>query len=164
MDFFEAVKGRCSSREFDTKPIDGNDLKTIVDAARLAPTARKEEPWEFITVTRRETLEALGALAPNGPFIKSCAACLVVVCRATKYYLEDGCAAVENILLAARALGIGSCWVAGDKKDYCARVLELLAAPADYKLVALLALGYPKGAFAPTPRRPLDAVWHKEKF
>jgi len=164
MDFFETIKGRCSIREFENKTISDTDLAKIIDAARLAPTARKEEPWEFITVTDKEKLNELCALTPNGPFIKSCGACVVVLCKDTRYYLEDGCAAVENILLAARALSIGSCWVAGDKKDYCDAVLKMFAVPAGYKLVALLALGYPKKGFNPLEKRTLDQVWHKEKF
>jgi nitroreductase len=164
MDFFKTVKSRCSVREFNDKEISEKDLSAIIDTGRLSPTARKEEPWEFITLTHKETLIKLAKFVPNGPFIKDCAVCVVVVCRETKYYLEDGCAAVENILLAARALDIGSCWVAGDKKDYCTDVLKLLSVPAGYHLVALLALGYPKKGFFPLEKRPLAEIWHKDKF
>jgi nitroreductase len=88
---------------------------------------------------------------------------VVVLCRDTKYYLEDGSAATENILLAARAHGLGSCWVAGDKKPYAAEICRLVGAPSGYKLISLIPLGYP----AETPRkskRPLSDVLHWEEY
>lgn len=164
MDFFDALKQRCSVREFSDKLVAPEDLKTIIDAARMAPTARKEEPWEFIVVTQRRALEKLGELTDHGKFIKHSTACIAVACKETKYYLEDGCAATENILLAARALGIGSCWVAGDKKPYAEKILPALYVPGGYKLVSLIALGYPKKGFVVQKKRPLEEVLHRETF
>ena len=78
-----------------------------------------------------------------GKFIKDCAVCFAVFTDSTaKYFLEDGCAATENILLACTAYGIGSCWVAGHKKAYVDSVRKLLNVPERYALVALIAAGY----------------------
>jgi nitroreductase len=105
-------------------------------------------------------------LAPNGKFLAQASACIAVFCSDTKYYLEDGCAATCNILLAATGLGIGSCWIAGDKKDYCPQAADLLNTPAGYRLVSLVALGYPKleNSFYTAKKRELKELIHWEKF
>lgn len=164
MDFFETVKKRISVREYSQKPIEESILAKIVDSARLAPTARCVEPWEFIVVTDKKDLTKLGQMAPNGAFLKDAVAAIVTLSKQTKYYLEDGSAATENMLLAATALGLGSCWVAGDKKDYAPEVCKLFGAPSELKLVSIIALGYPKSKTAPRSKRSLSEVIHKDKF
>lgn len=164
MDFFETVKRRCSTRDFSSTPIAESVLMKIVDSGRLAPTARKEEPWEFIVIAARQGLAGIAQFTDYGKFIANGAACIAVICKDTKYYLEDGCAATENILLAATDLGIGSCWVAGDKKPYADAILKFLGVPTGYKLVSLIALGYPAQNFTPAKKRPLGEVFHRDKF
>jgi len=166
MDAIEAIKKRRSIREYDKRPVPQEALEKIIDAARFAATARNVQPWEFVVVTRPQLLKEIGALAENGNFIAASAACIAVFCADTKYYLEDGCAATENILLAATSLGIGSCWVAGDKKTYCARISELLNVPAPFKLVSLISLGYPlsESCLKTAEKRSVKDVIHFEKF
>ena len=164
MQTLEALKSRRSSRSFTDQPIAAELLEKIIDCARLAPTARNVQPWEFIAVTNKETLKKLGSLADNGSFIAECNACIAVFCSDTKYYLEDGCAATENILISAAGLGVDSCWVAGDKKPYCEEVRQLLAVPAGYKLVSLIAMGYSAAVGQAAPKRALKEVLHWEKF
>lgn len=163
----EAIEKRRSVREFLKKGIPIQDLEKIIEAARLAPTARNEQPWEFVVITddqiKREVASATG---DNGAFIAGSSACIAVFCRDTKYYLEDGCAATENILLRATDLGISSCWVAGDKKPYCQSIKKLLKAAENYKLISLLALGYPKEGLetAPKPKRALKELLHWQSY
>jgi nitroreductase len=88
---------------------------------------------------------------------------VVVLCKDTKYYLEDGSAATQNILLAARAHGLGSCWVAGDKKPYASDICRLVGAPPIYKLVSLIPIGNP-AEIPEQPKRPLADVLHWEKY
>jgi len=166
MDAIEAIKNRRSTRNYKDRPISRDALQELVDAARFAPTARGVQAWEFIIVTNPETLKKLGGLIENARFISSAKACVAVFSGDTKYYLEDGCAATENILIAATALGIGSCWVAGDKKPYCGDVAGLLSAPDSLKLVSLIALGYPEAKNSPAviKKRDLGALTHWEKF
>jgi nitroreductase len=167
MDFLELNKQRRSIRDYSDKPIPHDVLEKIVDAARFAPTARGVEPWEFIVITAPEKLKKIAELAENGRFIAQAKACIAVFCRDTKYYLEDGCAATQNLLLAATALKVGSCWVAGDKKPYASLIASLLNLPPAVKLVSLVALGYPKYAgssFRLIDKRPLKDVLHWESF
>ena len=166
MDTLEILKKRRSIREYSDKEIPNDILEKITEAARFAATARNVQPWEFVVITRAATLKKFSELAENARFFAQAKACIAVFCADTKYYLEDGCAATCNILLAATGLGVGSCWVAGDKKPYCAEMAELLNVPAEYKLVSLIALGYPKSkdSFHTADKRTLKEVVHWEKF
>ncbi len=166
MDALDALKLRRSIRVYQDKMIPEEVLEKIVDVARFAPTARNVQPWEFVLVTKSQTLKKIGELAETGRFIASANACIAVFCADTKYYLEDGCAATVNILNASTAFGIGSCWVAGDKKPYCGQVAELLGVPAGFKLVSLIALGYPqdRDGFQLADKRSLKDVMHWEEF
>ncbi|PIQ88224.1 MAG: nitroreductase family protein [Candidatus Omnitrophica bacterium CG11_big_fil_rev_8_21_14_0_20_42_13] len=164
MDFFEAIKKRCSVREYSEKPVKKEDIEKIVGCARLAPTARGEQPWEFVVVTDKKELAEIADMTDHGKFLKGASAGIIVLCKDTKYYLEDGSAATENILLAAAALGIGSCWVAGDKKPYADKIREYLGAGPGYKLVSIVSLGYPKGGFIAHKKREVSQVLHLDKF
>ena len=164
MNTLEAIQTRRSVRGYraDTHVPQGQMLQ-IVDAGRLAPTARNEQPWEFIVVDDRDTLRDLAALAENGRFLAKASACIAVIAAPVKYYLEDGSAATTQMLLAATELGWATCWIAGDKKDYAADVLRLLGAPDSMKLVALIAIG--KGADqTEAPKRALADVTHWNGF
>jgi len=132
-----------------------------------SPTANNAQPWEFIVVTDKSVRRKIAGITNYGKFIADSPACIVVVSKDTKYYLEDGSAATENIMLAAWARGVGTCWVAGDKKPYAAEILDAVGAPAGegYRLVSLIAAGYPRtGAGGGAGKRKLEEVMHMEKF
>lgn len=163
MDCIQALKTRRSVRAYTGEPVPREVLADLIDCGRLAATARNIQPWEFVVVTAPAMLRAIAAATDFGGFIAQAAACVAVLCRHTKYYLEDGCNASQNILLAARAHGLGGCWVAGDKKPYAEKVRRMLGAPDDLRLVSLLAIGHP----AEEPKkekRPVSEVLHWEKF
>lgn len=164
MDAIEAIKIRCSIREFDQKAVPRDVIEKIVDCGRLAPTARKEEPWEFIAVTDKKKLKEVADITDHGKFIAFSAFAVMVCSKDTKYYLEDCCAATENMLVAAASFGVGSCWVAGDKKHYCQDVMRSVNIPAGYKLVSIIAFGYPVGKLKPLAKRRLQDVLHWERF
>jgi nitroreductase len=130
----------------------------------LAATARNVQPWEFIVITHVETRHQLSRLIETGRFLADAPVCIAVFCRDTKYFLEDGCAAIQNMLVAAQALGLGTCWVAGEKKPYALTVAEMLRVPATHKLVGLVALGHSVEHPALPPKRPLREVLHHEHF
>jgi len=139
-------------------------VEKLADAGRLAPTVNNIQPWEFVAVTEPETLRRLADITDYGKFIADAPLCVTVFCKDTKYYLEDGCAAVENILIAATALGLGACWVAGDKKRYADTIRELLNVPAGYRLIALIAAGYPDEKEVPREKRDVKEVLHYNRF
>ena len=164
MDAMEVLKTRRSIRQFKDKTISRKDIELMIDAARLAPSANNVQPWEFIVVTDVRMCRDIAAMADYGKFIADAPVCICVFCKETKYYLEDGSAATENIMLAARSLGIGSCWVAGDKKPYANRIGKMLNVPPVYKLVSMIAIGYPEDFGQAHGKRPLSNVIHWEKF
>lgn len=141
----QMMKSRRSVRQFENKPIPQEIIEDILDCARLAPTAINIQPWLFGAVTDSGLKRQIAALTDYGKFIENCAVCFAVFTdSSTKYFLEDGCAATENILLACTAYGIGSCWVAGHKKAYVDSVRKLLNVPEPYTLISLIAAGYSK--------------------
>jgi len=165
MDTLTAISTRHCSREFlADKPIPREILEKIIDAGQRAPTARNEQPWHFVVVTDPAMLKRIAGLADYGRFIAAASACVVVICKETKYFLEDGCAATENILLAATALGVQSCWVAGDKKTYCTPIAALLKIPSGHKIISLLPVGYESTPTHQKARRPLADILHWERF
>lgn len=164
MDTLEAIKQRRSVRRFRPKPVSRELLAQLVDCGRLAPTAMAKEPWEFVVVTEEQLRKRVADATDYGKFIADAPACIVVFCKNTKYYLEDGCAATENILVAAAALGLGACWVAGDKKSYADKVRRLLGVPESYRLVSLLPVGFPADRPARKQKRPLEEVLHWGEF
>ena len=164
MDALEALKARRSVRRFLPQPVAREALEALVDAARHAPTARNEQPWDFVAVTARANIRAVAELTDHGRFMADAGACIAVFCADTKYFVEDGCAATENILIAAAALGLGTCWIAGDKKPYAEDIRRLLKIPEGHKLVSLVAVGHPDGPPATHPKRDLSRVLHWECF
>lgn len=160
----ECLKTRRSIRRFSDESIDEQTLREIIDAGRLAATARNEQPWEFVVVTDASLRKEIASITDYGKFIAESPVCIVVLGKDSKYYLEDGSAATQNLLLAAHALGLGACWVAGDKKPYADDIRRLVGAPEGYRLVASVALGKPAEEAANPPKRGLDEVMHMEKF
>lgn len=161
MEALEAIAARRSIRKYKPDPVPRDVLERIVDAGRLAPTAHNDQPWEFIVVTDAALRRRLADTTDYGKFIAEAPACIVTLSQPTRYYVEDGSAATTNMLLAAAALGVGACWVAGDKKPYAAKITSLCRAPANLKLVSLIAVGYPSEV--PTPeKRSLQEVLHWE--
>jgi len=141
-EFIKLIKDRRSVRKYLNKPIDKKVLEEIVDCGRLAPSAKNIQPWHFLVVTDREKLAEIAKQVEWGHFIKDSAACMVVCGdRGVKRFKEDCCLAAENMILAAKSLGIGSCYVAALGKDI-GGVRELLEIPENLEIVCFLPLGY----------------------
>ena len=157
-ELIEIIKKRRSVRKFEPKPVPEEIIKDILDCARLAPTAINIQPWLFGAVTDAGLKREIADMTDHGKFIKNSAVCFAVFADSTKkYFLEDGCAATENILLACTAHGIGSCWVAGHKKAYVDSIGKLLNVPEPYTLIALIAAGYSNEKPSPK-KKTLDEV------
>ncbi len=163
MDAIEALKTRRSIRSFTNEPVPEEIIEDLINCGRMAATARNVQPWEFVVISDPDRRARLAKVATTGPFIAEAPLCIVVLCADTKYYLEDGCAATQNLLVAAHAHGLGSCWVAGDKKEYAAEVLSILEAPVNYKLVSLVAIGYTAETSRAMKRSPSELT-HRETF
>jgi nitroreductase len=159
----EMLKERRSIRAYSSQPVAREVLEDIVDFGRQAATAMNEQPWEFVVVTDKAMLKRLPELTGHAQFIATAAACILVICKPTGHYLEDGSAASEHILLAAHAHGLGACWVAGEKEGYADSIRQLVGAPEGTRLICLIPVGYPAETVA-MEKRSLKEVLHWEKF
>jgi nitroreductase len=139
------IKGRHSVRKFKPDPVDENFIHDAIECAVHAPTAMNLQPWLIGVIRTKNLLGKIADLTDHGKFIADAFVCFAVFGeRNAKYYLEDCCAATENLILGLQANGVGSCWVAGDKKEYADAVRKLLDVPEKYTLVALVPAGLPQ--------------------
>lgn len=141
MDVFEAIKERRSIRSYQDTPVPRDKLEKILEAARLAPSARNTEPWHFIAVTDPVKREVLS----KGRYAKFCAeAPLVIVALGDKeaspdWYAIDVALAVENMILTAENEGLSTCCVGSfDEKE----VRQTVNTPSNFEVLLLLAVGY----------------------
>ena len=161
MDAMEAMRKRRSVRNFTGAAIPRQDLETIIDCARMAPSGHNEQPWEFIVVTDRATIDELKVAA--GWMEKAGAIIAVVLDPASRWWLEDGAAAVENILLASTALGYGACWLEGYTVPLEGKFKALLGVPETRRLMTLVPIGVP-AEWPVKEKKPLSAVLRWERY
>lgn len=161
MDALEAIRKRRSVRDYSGDPIPREDLEKIVDAGRLAPTGNNRQPWEFIVITQREMIERLKEAAQ---WVEKAGAVIAVVMDPTsRWWVEDGSAAVENMLIASTALGYGSCWLEGYALLREERFKSLLKIPQEKRLLTLITVGVPV-KWPTKEKKPLEEVVHWETY
>ncbi len=144
MEVIQAIKNRRSVRSYTEDPVSEEALAQILEAGRLAPSANNRQPWHFIIVkdpSMRKTLSE-GMYAK---FLKDCP--LVIVgcgdrARSEKWFAIDTTIALENMVLKATEEGLGTCWIGSFSND---SVKKALSIPDNYEVVAMLAVGHPKG-------------------
>ena len=168
MDLFEAIRGRRSVRSFMDRPIEEEKLCAVLEAGRLAPSARNLQDWRFVVVRDAATRKRLAEAARNQEFVGQApvviAACgtsdMIMTCGQPAYAL-DVAIAVDHMTLAAVAEGLGTCWIGAFYED---KVKEILGIPEQIRVVALLPLGYPAQAARPTPRKEIDEILAYERW
>ena len=147
----DLIFGRRSIRVYSPGEVSETTVTKLLEAAMAAPSAMTKDPWRFVTVRDRETLSKLATLHPGAAMLSS-AAMAIVVCgdldvafeRQISYLLQDCSAAIENLLLAAHAQGLGACWVGiHPGEPLIKRVKELLSLPVSFVPVAAISLGPP---------------------
>jgi nitroreductase len=161
MDALEAIRRRRSVREYTGDPIPREDLETIVDAGRLAATGNNKQPWDFVVITEREMIEELKVAARW--MEKAGAIIAVVMDKSSRWWLEDGSAAVENMLIASTALGYGSCWLEGNTLPHEEEFKELLGVPEEKRLLTLVPIGVPT-EWPTKDKKSLEDVIHWERY
>ena len=142
MDLIEAIKTRRSIHKFKPEPVPAEKLETILEAARWSPSGGNTQPWRFVVFSDASLKgEVAGLFQWGGALAEAPLGIAVVVDPGVSgYTLEDGSVAAYGIMLAAHAIGLGSCWVATNSNE--AKAKGLLGIPAGQKLIALLAVGY----------------------
>ena len=168
MDAITAIKTRRSVRDFTEQPITKEILEELVECGRIAPSGHNKQGRYFLVLTEKEKINGVGKIATWARFIADKArACILVFCdeKECLTLLEDGSAAAENIIIAATAQGLGSCWVAGYGMPYSSEIEAFVAAPANMKVISIIPLGYPASDLPPRPpKKELSEVLNWNYF
>ena len=161
MDVYDCIIGRRSIRSFRDDEIPKEALGKILEAARWAPSAGNRQPWEFIIIRNKETLEEIAPHARYGAFISQAPLAIAVVTDpSTKWHMIDGSGAVQNMALAAWEMGIGTCWIGSLEREQAKRILGI---PEHLHLLTVLPFGYPSKVGSST-RKSLEDTVHREKW
>ncbi len=163
MDVFETVRTVLAVRAFQAKPVPPETVRRIVQAAHLTASSKNGQPWHFIVVQKKETLQKLGALARTGPYSAEAPLAIAVVIEDSVYAVSDASRAIQSMVLTAWSEGIGSNWVGFKGLD---EVKSLLGVPAGMDILAILPFGYPAKAVGKgkKQRKPFSQVVNLEKF
>jgi nitroreductase len=161
MDALEAIRRRRSVRKYTGESIQRKDLEKIVDAGRLAASGSNQQPWDFIVITNRTMINQLKVASQW--MEKAGAIIAVVMDPSSRWWIEDGAAAIENILIASTALGYGSCWLEGYTLPREEEFKVLLGIPKTKKLLTLIPIGVPV-EWPKKEKKPLAEVLHWEKY
>jgi nitroreductase len=154
----EAILHRRSVRKFTDQQIPMEDLIKIMEAARWAPTAVNRQKARFVLITDEELLKKIAKTAKIVFYQQKHAAqatAMIIVSLDSTAWVEELGASVQNILLQAHSLGVGSCWIGAFNREV---VRKLLKIPYSYKIYALILLGYPAEDPKPAPRLELGKI------
>lgn len=183
MDLLEAIRKRRSVREYTGEPVDDTVLRELIEAAVLAPSAINQQPWTFVVIKDADRLAQISRKAkshllkaslsePAHPFREMLndpdfdifyhAPALVVIAAAdpTDWAVEDCALAAENLMLAAYAMDLGTCWI-GFAQNWLATPegKAELGIPATYAPIAPIVVGHPRRPPPPVPRKNPDILW-----
>jgi nitroreductase len=164
MDVLEAIRVRRSIRKYRPEPIPGERLQTILEAARLAPSASNRQPWHFVVVQQKERKKALAKAANDQTFLGNAGAIVVATGdpeKSARWHEKDTMIAVEHMVLAATSLGYGTCWIGAFNED---AVKSLLKIPGKMKVVALLPIGIRDEKPAARLRKKPSEIFFKEEW
>lgn len=169
MELKEAIKRRQSIRDYEDKPVPEDKLLKVLEAARLAPSGANRQAWKFVVVRegkrRQELARAAGGQThvARAPVVIAAVATMpegVMRCGVPDYAV-DLAIAVDHMTLAAVDEGLGTCWIGAFSQE---EARDILKVPENYRIVALLPLGFPKQTGRPKVRKSLDEIMCYETF
>ncbi|MDT8335225.1 MAG: nitroreductase family protein [Desulfurivibrionaceae bacterium] len=145
------IFSRRSVRKYQEKPLSDEMINDLLEAAMAAPSAVARDPWHFLVVRNRQTIDAITDILPNGKMLRQAPATFVVCGDISQahgqelsYLLQDLSAAVENILLAANLLGLGACWLGvHPREERQTGIRKLFDLPENIIPMCAVALGWP---------------------
>lgn len=162
MDILEIIKTRRSVRDYGTEIPDKGLIDQIIEAARWAPSGLNNQPWKLMIVQNEELRAGLAGFTRYGQLVRS-APVSIAVCldRGQSYHREKDImaigAAIQNMLLAAHARGLGACWL-GEILARKQEVARYLGFPDECELMALVVVGFPGGEGGPGERKPVPEI------
>ena len=154
------IFGRRSIRAYTSQPVSDEAVQKMLEAAMAAPSAVACDPWRFVVVKNRKMLSAIADALPHGKMLTSAALSIVVSGdleaahdNQLSYLLQDCAAAIENLLLCAHLLGLGTCWVAVHPREQRVKSLQAILKLKEQVIpVACIAIGYPAETKEPRTR------------
>ncbi len=166
MELLEGIYSRRSIRDFTDEPVSREDILEILKAGSWAPSGLNNQPWRFVVVQQRETRLELARLTKYRRIIESAPVSLAVFCDRAAMYNDvkdhQGMGAcLQNMLLAAHALGLGAVWL-GEILNRSGEVRALLGLPAEMELMAVVAVGHPADRSQTSKRKELGELVLKE--
>ena len=162
MDIFDAIRNRRTVRKYTGEPVPCEDLEKIVDAGRLAASGNNRQPWEFIVVSEPARIARL--CLPADHWLSLAGAVIAVVMDPdSRWWVEDGAAAVQNMLLASAALGYGACWLEGYTRRNEEVLKTALSIPGNRSLFTLVSIGVPDEQPV-KEKKPLNEVLHWQHY
>jgi nitroreductase len=163
MSIIESIINLHSTRFFKPKQISEESLEKILEVGRYTPTIHNIQPWHFIVVNDHERKKQLAK--GRAKFIED-AALAIVGCgdpkESPRWYVIEVAIAMQSMVVAAWAQGIGSCWV--DIEHPAEEIKAILGIPNKLEVIALIAFGYPAKTPKPVWKKPLDQIIHYNKF
>ena len=161
---------RRSVRRYRNEPVSDALVRDLLEAAMAAPSAVAKDPWRFIVLREKATLAAVAAGLPNGKMLADAGVGFVVCGDLSaahdgllSYLLQDCSAAVENLLLAASALGLGAVWLGvHPREERITHLSKILGLPAHVVPVCVIAIGWPAVHPAARTRYHQGAVHHEK--
>ena len=165
MSLIDVILTRRSIRRYETKDIPQDVLQQILEAGRQAPSAANRQPVRFVIVNDRGLLKTLCDTLLTR-FVKYAPAAIVGCADIKslltgKWAVVDATIAMENMVIAAWTLGVGSCWIGACNEE---KVKELLKIPDKWKVVALLTFGYPAEQPKPRKKKPFEELFSFDGF
>jgi len=173
MNFLEVVQARRSLRSYLDKPVEQEKLEYVLETARLAPSWKNLQCWRFIVVKAAAGREALAAsMGESNPGRKALmgAPIVIVLCaipsesevwEGKDFMMLDAGLAMEHLVLAATAQGLGTCWQGLFTEE---KVRVALNVPEDVRVVAMTPLGYAAEERRPRPRKAMEEIVYYEKY
>ena len=174
MELYKALQERRSVRIYTSDPVPAEKLERILEAARIAPSWSNQQCWRFIVVSDPAKKKALADSMPKSNPAKRAvevtAPLVLVLCADPEesgihdgkdYYLLDAGLAMQQLMLAAHAENLGTCWVAWFDEE---TVRKACSVPPEYRIVALSPLGFPKNQPSKRPRKDLSEIAFKENW
>ncbi len=166
MDFMEIIKGRRSIRKYLPTEIEDQKIQTILEAGQWAPSASNKQPWHFIVVRDEEMRNRLAEAHPYGRFMAESPVVVVVLGDSEKhprYHLADPHNAVQNMILTAYHLGLGTCWMGVRDTAVEPVFRDLLKVPERFRIICSISVGY-HDVQATRTREPLENMVSYETF
>ncbi|MDI6642646.1 MAG: nitroreductase family protein [Candidatus Hodarchaeaceae archaeon] len=165
MEVLEAIRTRRSVRKYEKRSVPEEFVRKILEAGRWAPSASNAQPWSFIVLRDEGVRKEVARAATYGRFLAEAPLGIAVVVdpAASTHPVEDGAIATQNMLLAAHALGLGTCWIGSYGSSYEERVKEVLGIPEDKRLLSIISVGYPAESSKST-RRDLGELVFRDRY